>query len=170
MKIQEFLEHHGIAGNPFAEEGRPKTIPSSNEHAWNPHFIPGGIKIYGSPEDPSTSIVFGEKGAGKTALKTADGPVNLNFIMKRAEVPKEAKNLLLLSSMTTSTLSSTGLSVVLDGTDRLRNHSTTGNFGITWDAILSLAVTQLVSAIIHRSKEETCWRWKEPFLECTARS
>ncbi len=52
--------------------------------------------------------------------------------MKQAEGPTETKSPLLLLSMTTSTPFWTGLSVVLDGTDRLGKYSTTGNSGITW--------------------------------------
>jgi hypothetical protein len=68
MKVQEFLEHHGIAGNPFAEEDAQndtvfkRTCLESTYHpAWD--------KIFGDAAEPSTSIVFGEKGSGKTALK-----------------------------------------------------------------------------------------------------
>ena len=68
MKIQEFLEHHGIEGNPFAEEDAQNDTVFKRT-CLESTFHPGWDKIYGSPEDPSTSIVFGEKGAGKTALK-----------------------------------------------------------------------------------------------------
>jgi len=68
MKIQEFLEHHGIQGNPFAEEDAQNDTVFKRT-CLESTFHPGWDKIYGSPEDPSTSIVFGEKGAGKTALK-----------------------------------------------------------------------------------------------------
>ena len=62
MKIQEFLEHHGIEGNPFAEEDAQNDTVFKRT-CLESTFHPGWDKIYGSPEDPSTSIVFGEKGA-----------------------------------------------------------------------------------------------------------
>ena len=68
MKIQEFLEHHGIAGNPFAEEDAQNDSVFKRT-CLETTFHPSWDKIYGDPADPSTSIVFGEKGSGKTALK-----------------------------------------------------------------------------------------------------
>ena len=68
MKVQEFLEHHGIAGNPFAEEDA-QTDAVFKRDCLETTFHPAWDKILGSPSDPSTSIVFGEKGSGKTALK-----------------------------------------------------------------------------------------------------
>ncbi|RLT05415.1 MAG: hypothetical protein DWI23_03090 [Planctomycetota bacterium] len=68
MKIQEFLEHHGIAGNPFAEEDAQNDTVFKRT-CLETTFHPSWDKIYGDPADPSTSIVFGEKGSGKTALK-----------------------------------------------------------------------------------------------------
>ena len=68
MKVQEFLEHHGIAGNPFAEEDA-QTDAVFKRDCLETTFHPAWDKILGSPADPSTSIVFGEKGSGKTALK-----------------------------------------------------------------------------------------------------
>jgi len=67
MKIQQFLGHHGIAANPFADEDaqtdlvfKGSCIKSTYHPTWD--------KIYGDPSEPATSIVFGEKGAGKTAI------------------------------------------------------------------------------------------------------
>jgi hypothetical protein len=68
MKTEQFLEHHGIAGNPFSEEDaqtdtvfKRKCLVKIHHPAWN--------KFFGSPTDPSTALVFGEKGSGKTALR-----------------------------------------------------------------------------------------------------
>jgi hypothetical protein len=68
MKIQQFLEHHGIAVNPFADEDaqtdqvfKGACIRSVYHPAWD--------KIYGDPKEPATAVVFGEKGSGKTALR-----------------------------------------------------------------------------------------------------
>jgi hypothetical protein len=68
MKIQQFLEHHGVARNPFAEEDA-QTDPVFKDHCIASTFHPAWDKIYGDPREPSTSIVFGEKGAGKTAMR-----------------------------------------------------------------------------------------------------
>jgi hypothetical protein len=68
MKIQDFLDHHGIAGNPFAEEDAQNDTVFKRT-CLESTFHPAWDKVYGNPDDPSTAIVFGEKGAGKTALK-----------------------------------------------------------------------------------------------------
>ena len=68
MKTEQFLEHHGITGNPFSEEDaqtdtvfKRRCLVKIHHPAWN--------KFFGSPADPSTALVFGEKGSGKTALR-----------------------------------------------------------------------------------------------------
>ncbi|MFM7185622.1 MAG: hypothetical protein ACKO4Z_12745 [Planctomycetota bacterium] len=68
MKVHEFLEHHGIAGNPFAEEDAQNDTVFKRT-CLETTFHPAWDKVYGDPSDPSTAIVFGEKGSGKTALK-----------------------------------------------------------------------------------------------------
>ncbi len=68
MKIHQFLEHHRIARNPFAEEDA-QTDPVFKDHCIANTYHPTWDKVYGDPGEPSTSIVFGEKGAGKTALR-----------------------------------------------------------------------------------------------------
>lgn len=68
MNLQRFLEHHGLARNPFADEDA-QTDAVFKEHCIDTAYHPGWDKIYGDPTDPATSIVFGEKGAGKTALR-----------------------------------------------------------------------------------------------------
>jgi len=68
MKIQQFLEHHGVGANPFAEEDA-QTDPVFKEHCINSTYHPTWDKVYGDPAEPATSIVFGEKGSGKTAMR-----------------------------------------------------------------------------------------------------
>jgi len=68
MNIQQFLEHHGVARNPFAEEDA-QTDPVFKEHCIESTYHPTWEKIYGDPVEPATSVVFGEKGAGKTAMR-----------------------------------------------------------------------------------------------------
>ena len=67
MKVQQFLEHHGIASNPFADEDaqtdlvfKAGCIRSAHHPTWD--------KVYGNPAEPATTVVFGEKGSGKTAM------------------------------------------------------------------------------------------------------
>ncbi|MDR3634514.1 MAG: hypothetical protein P4L84_11975 [Isosphaeraceae bacterium] len=68
MKTEQFLRHHGIVGNPFSEEDaqtdtvfKRRCLTTIHHPAWD--------KFFGSPADPSTALVFGEKGSGKTALR-----------------------------------------------------------------------------------------------------
>ena len=68
MKIQQFLEHHGIARNPFSEEDA-QSDPVFKDHCINDTYHPSWDKIFGEPSEPATSVVFGEKGAGKTAMR-----------------------------------------------------------------------------------------------------
>jgi hypothetical protein len=68
MKTQQFLEHHGIGSNPFADEDA-QTDRVFIGHCIDSTHHPTWDKIYGDPSEPATSIVFGEKGAGKTAMR-----------------------------------------------------------------------------------------------------
>ncbi len=68
MKVQQILAHHGIDENPFGQED------AQTDHVFLQHCLegthhPAWDKIYGDPENPATSVVFGEKGSGKTALR-----------------------------------------------------------------------------------------------------
>src|SRR3954454_898953 len=68
MKTDQFLRHHGIAGNPFSEEDAQTDTVFKRECLATIHH-PAWDKFFGSPADPSTALVFGEKGSGKTALR-----------------------------------------------------------------------------------------------------
>jgi len=68
MNIQQFLSHHGIQRNPFCEEDA-QTDPVFKDFCIVNTYHPAWDKVYGDPAEPSTSIVFGEKGAGKTAMR-----------------------------------------------------------------------------------------------------
>jgi len=92
MNLTQFFEHYSIIENPFrGEEARHDSIFA--RMGINPNIAPSGIitestpgdqslakpispsmhsdfeKIMGELEHPSTSVVFGEKGAGKTAIR-----------------------------------------------------------------------------------------------------
>jgi hypothetical protein len=68
MKIEQFLSHHGIVGNPFSEEDAQTDTVFKRRCLGTIHH-PAWDKFFGSPADPSTALVFGEKGSGKTALR-----------------------------------------------------------------------------------------------------
>lgn len=68
MNVQQFFEHHGIASNPFADEDA-QTDLVFKEHCLKDVHHPTWDKVYGDPSEPATSVVFGEKGAGKTAMR-----------------------------------------------------------------------------------------------------
>jgi hypothetical protein len=68
MKIQQFLDHHGIASNPFADEDAQTDLVFKGACIRNT-FHPTWDKIYGDPKEPATAVVFGEKGSGKTAIR-----------------------------------------------------------------------------------------------------
>jgi hypothetical protein len=72
MKIQQFLDHHGVGVNPFSEEDA-QTDPVFKDHCILSTYHPSWDKVYGDPTEPATSIVFGEKGSGKTALRLQIG-------------------------------------------------------------------------------------------------
>src|SRR5260370_3620824 len=68
MKVQQLLAHHGIKENPFGQEDaqsdqvfKRRCLEGTYHPAWD--------KIFGSPAEPATAVVFGEKGSGKTALR-----------------------------------------------------------------------------------------------------
>ena len=68
MKIQQLLEHYGVRINPFSQED------AQSDHIFQKHcaaviYHPAWDKVLGDCGNPSTSIVFGEKGAGKTAIR-----------------------------------------------------------------------------------------------------
>ncbi len=68
MNIQQFFDHHGLSSNPFVEEDA-QTDLVFKEHCLKEIFHPAWDKIYGNPSEPATSLVFGEKGSGKTAIR-----------------------------------------------------------------------------------------------------
>ena len=68
MKIQQFLAHYGLSSNPFADEDAQTDLVFKGA-CIRSVFHPAWDKIYGDPTEPATSVVFGEKGAGKTAMR-----------------------------------------------------------------------------------------------------
>ena len=68
MRIQQLLDHYGIASNPFADEDAQTDLVFKGACIRNT-FHPTWDKIYGDPSEPATAVVFGEKGSGKTAIR-----------------------------------------------------------------------------------------------------
>ena len=68
MDIQRFFDHWNLSENPFqAEEASSDAVYARSMEGAVTH--PDFQKIYGSPEHVSSSIVFGAKGSGKTAMR-----------------------------------------------------------------------------------------------------
>lgn len=68
MNVTRFLEHWSIRENPFkAEEARHDAVFARLHDGATAH--PDFEKIIGDLSQPSASIVFGEKGSGKTAIR-----------------------------------------------------------------------------------------------------
>lgn len=155
MKIETFLEHHGLRENPFdAEEARhdpifERMMESDAAHPDHPDFA----KILGRIDQPSSSVVFGEKGCGKTAISLS---IARRVALHNTQHPKNRALLVAYDD----------LNPVLDlflQRCRKRTHRrflsrlspeqllTTFRLEDHQDAILSLAVTQLVDAILRQS-------------------
>lgn len=74
MNVSQFLGHWGLTDNPFrGEEARHdgvlRRLTSSVPGAPTGFVHSAFDKVLGSIEEPSTAIVFGEKGSGKTAIR-----------------------------------------------------------------------------------------------------
>ncbi|MEQ8850754.1 MAG: hypothetical protein RIB32_03115 [Phycisphaerales bacterium] len=68
MNVQRFLDHWRLAEHPFvAEEARHDPVFARLEYDAAAH--PDFGKVLGDLSRPSTAIVFGEKGSGKTAIR-----------------------------------------------------------------------------------------------------
>lgn len=148
MDINTFLKQHGLTANPFAaEEARhdavfERLLDSPTRH-------PDFAKILGRIEAPATAVVFGEKGSGKTAIRLA--------IARQVRDHNRAhpKQRTLLAAYD-------DLNPVLDrilshlGRGRLRRENPEAlqklleqvRLADHQDAILSLAVTEVVDAIL----------------------
>ncbi|HNR93472.1 MAG TPA: hypothetical protein PKK36_02570 [Kiritimatiellia bacterium] len=67
MNVETFFRHWGLEEDPFqAEEARNDQVYlRTMGEMTHPDFD----KIFGSPRDPGTAVVFGDKGSGKTAIR-----------------------------------------------------------------------------------------------------
>lgn len=84
MEIKQFLKHHGLSENPFnAEEARHDPVFDRLTESTVAHQ--DFDKILGDVERPSSAIVFGEKGSGKTAIRLTIGRRVSEFNEKHPE-------------------------------------------------------------------------------------
>ncbi len=145
MKVQQFLEHHGLSQHPFSQEDA-QTDPLFKQHCSRDVFHPAWDKIFGAADEPATAVVFGEKGSGKTALRlqiveqiaahNRQHPDRRVFVIEYDDfnpfLDAFHERMKLFSSNPEKTLARF----------RLWDHM---------DAILSIGVTQLVTAILEGS-------------------
>jgi hypothetical protein len=68
MTEQEFLNHHELTRNPFADEDA-QTDSVFREFCISGTFHPSWSKVVGDSKQPATAVVFGPKGSGKTAMR-----------------------------------------------------------------------------------------------------
>lgn len=141
MNVDTFLKYWGLRENPFkAEEARDDQVylRIMADDMTHPDFE----KIYGSPDRPSTSVVFGEKGSGKTAIRLLMEQLieayNTQHPDKKAWVVRYDE-----------------FNPILD---RLERHPESKDFNLRLvdhqDALLSLAVTRLVDQIVGDDSSE----------------
>lgn len=150
MEIQRFFDHWQLEVNPFqAEEARNDAVYARTMESTVTH--PDFQKIFGQPSVPSTSIVFGEKGSGKTAMRlmmerrfeahNATRDTDRAWVVRYDDLNPFLDQL-------SQTVSPRDPERCLDHI-RLADHQ---------DAILSLAVTELLDQLLLAPKESTTRR------------
>ncbi|MEO0514495.1 MAG: hypothetical protein AAF086_04285 [Planctomycetota bacterium] len=143
MKVESFLEHHGLIENPFAaEEARLDAV--FNRLADSSLHHPDINKIFGTLDQPSTAVVFGEKGSGKTAIR---------LTMQRKIAEHNANVLEADNHQRVLAVSYDDFNPVLDKLSRAGKQDSSQiirNFRLAdhQDAILTEAVTKLVNALL----------------------
>ncbi len=60
MKLQDFLAHHHITRNPFADEDA-QIDPIFHDGCRESTFHPNWDKIFGDPSNPATSVGLGKE-------------------------------------------------------------------------------------------------------------
>ncbi|MEM8738019.1 MAG: hypothetical protein AAGG38_06020 [Planctomycetota bacterium] len=146
MKVESFLAHHGLTENPFAaEEARLDAV--FNRLADSSLHHPDINKIFGTLEQPSTAVVFGEKGSGKTAIRLT---MQRKIAEHNQNVIKQDQSQRVLA------VAYDDFNPVLDKLTRARKSDAAQiikDFRLAdhQDAILSHAVTKLVDALLQDS-------------------
>jgi len=147
MDVERFLEEHGLTENPFgAEEARhdpvfEKIVASSGMSH------PELVKVLGNPDRPHTSVVFGEKGSGKTALRL----LMAQRIMRHSNENPDRRTLLVAYDDFNPVLDTMAHNKSRHGSRRSRDPDRLlASFRLEdhQDAILSLAVTKIVNGVL----------------------
>ena len=147
MDVERFLEEHGLTQNPFgAEEARHDPVfEKIVAGAGMSH--PELVKVLGSPDRPHTSVVFGEKGSGKTALRL----LMAQRIARYSNEHPDRRTLLVAYDDFNPVLDTMAHNKARTGSRRSRDPDRLlASFRLEdhQDAILSLAVTKLVNGIL----------------------
>ena len=137
MNIDTFFTQHGLEANPFcAEEARQDRVFERIEQACrHPEFE----KIIGDLDRPSSAVVFGERGSGKTALR-----MQIEDTITRANSDRDDARCLVLAYDEFNTV----LSNLCDATGMLDPADAVASISLSdhLDAVLMLAVAPLVDA------------------------
>ncbi len=141
MNAEEFLHRHGLAMNPFAaEDAMQDAVLARTADTWrHPDFA----KVLGDMKHPSPAVVFGQRGAGKTALRLQMEHALAAWNQQRhgsrvAVIPHDAFDTMLLSIARHDGLRDSA--AALDGL-RLSDHM---------DAMLHRIVPQVVDQVLGR--------------------
>ncbi len=159
MNVSSFLEHWSIAENPFrAEEARHD--PVFSRLGQGPTTHPDFEKIVGDLARPSTAVVFGEKGSGKTAIRLQLASRITEFNAGRRKdmvllVPYDDLNPVLDRYVARMTP---------DGeSDAKRIHKVLSKLRLVdhMDAILATATPRLIDVLIGEDEEAPADLWRQ---------
>ncbi len=142
MRIQQFLDHHGIAANPFVDEDAQTDLVFKSS-CIRSTFHPSWEKIYGDPSEPATAVVFGEKGSGKTAIRLQ---VVRHLMDYNAEHPEQQVFVVQYDDF--NPFLDHFRNRILGGRRRAEKALDHWRLWDHMDAVLSLGVTQLVDRIL----------------------
>ncbi|MFP4156156.1 MAG: hypothetical protein ACLFU4_00895 [Opitutales bacterium] len=153
MDIQRFFDHWQLEENPFqAEEARNDAVYARTMGSTVTH--PDFQKIFGQPEVPSTSIVFGEKGSGKTAMRLM---MERRFEAHNA-THDEGRVWMVRYDDLNPFLDQLSRKVSPRDPEGCLDHIRLADHQ---DAILSLAVTELVDQLLSEPKDPATRRWRK---------
>jgi len=143
MDLQRFFDHWNLKEHPFqAEEALNDAVYNRmlKEAITHPDFT----KIYGDPVNPGTTIVFGEKGSGKTAIRLMINRKLNDFNSERQQGRAWIVSYEELNPM----LDRLARHLKTNDGEKIMNSITLADHQ---DAILSLAVTGLVDQLLDSS-------------------
>jgi hypothetical protein len=140
MKLDHFFQRHGIVGNPFSEEDAQTDTVFKRRCLATVHH-PAWSKFFGSPADPSTALVFGEKGSGKTALR-----LQAESELESHNQSNPAERVFVISYDDFNPYLDSYKAAI--GTDKMDDVLPKWRLEDHMDAILSLGVTKLVDLLI----------------------